>query len=201
MRSNPNNNNTKGIMNVHRQLTNLKRSMAGHENKLRRVDPGPVNRRPYYPLVVGQTFVSSGAAISLSVVEIIKALTTQLQLSAQDTSIITIKLQRIDCFAISKADSSVRPSLSVDFSSLIPTLNDPTTPSVAGVSYPHIMRLNDVGSVGKAASASYTWPQNMRAMPLSNQSNFNIIDFSTNLTEMDCRIHLLWSTADVATPV
>jgi hypothetical protein len=201
MRSNTNNNNTKGAMNIQRQLVSLKRSMTGHENKIRKIDPGPVNRRPYYPIVVGQTYTSTGAALSLNVSDIVKALTTQLQLAAQDTSIIVIKIQRIDCYAVSKADSSVRPSISVDYSSLIPTLDDPTTPTVAGVAYPHLARLNDIGSVAKAASTSYTWPQHMRAMPLTTQSNFTVLDLATNLTELDCRFHLLWSTADIATPV
>jgi hypothetical protein len=191
----------KGTVSIQRQLNSLRRSITGYETKLKNPDPKPVNRRPFYPLVVGQTYVTSGAAISLTVVDIVKALSGQLALAAQDTTIIVIKIQRIDCYAISKADSSVRPSISADFSSLVPTLNDPTTPSVAGVSYPVISRLNDVGSVSRAAAVSYTWPQNMRAMPLSSQSNFTVLDFSTNLTEMDARIHLQWSTLDVASPV
>lgn len=179
----------------------LKRSLTGYETKMRRLDPPPVNRRPYYPLVIGQTYVSDGSALEVQVKDVVKALSTQLGLSAQTATALTVKMQRVDCYAVSKADSSVRPSISVDYSSLVPCLGDPTTPGVAEVSYPHIKRLNDVGSVAAAATTSYTWPQAMRDIPLTQQSNFTLFEFSTNLTEVDVRIHVLWSTSDVASPV
>jgi hypothetical protein len=140
--------------------------------------------------------------VEITTKAIVTSLLDQLQLAAADGTIVVFKLQRIDCWAVSRADSSVRPSISVDFSSLIATLDDPQTPSgPTGINYPKIARLNDIGGADTAASVSYTWPQHMRAMPLTPLSNFTVFEYATNLTELDARIHLLWSTLDIAPPV
>jgi hypothetical protein len=195
------NNNTQSNAAALRQIASLKRSLAGHANIIRNPDPTPVNRRPFYPLVVAQTYVSTGAAVEITTKAIVTSLLDQLQLAAQTATIVIFKLQRVDCYAVSKADSSVRPSVSVDFSSLIASLDDPTTPTgPTGINYPKIARLNDIGGVSTAASVSYTWPQHMRAMPLTGVSQFTVFEFATNMTELDCRIHLMWSTLDIAPP-
>lgn len=182
-------------------VSRLTRELHGHENRLRTLDPPATNRRPYYSIVVSQTYLSDGSSIGITVEGIVKALLSQLGLPQQAAAAITIKLQRADFYAISKADSDVRPSLTCDYSSLSPTIADPTTPGSAIVSYPLLKRLIDLGGVTSCAKVSYTWPLHMRDIPLSNTANFTVCDTATNLTEIDARFHLQWSSADIATPI
>ena len=181
-------------------VRDLTRELHGHENKLRSLDPPPTNRRPYYSIVVSQTFTSDGTAIGITVQNVIKSLLDQLGLPSQAASAITVKLQRADFYAISKADTDVRPSLTCDYSSLSPTIADPTTPGSAIVSYPLLKRLIDLGGVSSCAKVSYSWPLHMRDIPLTNTANFVVCETASNLTEIDARFHLQWSSADIATP-
>lgn len=184
-----------------RALSALKSNLHGHANNLRSQDPPRINRRPYQTLVVQQTLVGAGAAIAVQVSGVVKALLGQLGLAVQDATLINIKLQRCDCWAVSKADSSVRPALNTDFSSLIPAIGDPTTPGNAIVAYPKIKRLEDIGGVASAARVSYTWPLSMRDIPLTQQSDFVLIETSSNMTEIDIFWHVQWSPSDIASPV
>lgn len=165
------------------------------------MDPPPVNRRPYWSITVAQTYLSDGTSIGVEVSSIVKSLLEQLGLPTQAASSISIKIQRIDLYAVSKANSTVRPAISCDYSGLIPSAGDPTTPGNAIVSYPLMARLNDIGGVSSSAKVSYTWPLSMRDMPLSNTANFVVFEVATNMTEIDARIHLQWSSADIATPI
>jgi hypothetical protein len=184
-----------------RAINSLKSALHGHANNPRSPDPPKVNRRPYYTLVVQQTITGSGAAIAVQVSQLVKATLGQLGLATQDATLINIKLQRCDVWAVSRADSSVRPALNADFSSLIPTMGDPTTPTNAIVAYPKIKRLEDIGSVSNAARVSYTWPLSMRDIPLNQQSDFVLIETSSNLVETDIFWHIQWNTGDIASPV
>jgi hypothetical protein len=151
-------------------------------------------------VVVQQTLISTGTSIGLQVSSLSKALASQLGLQAQTQTIINIKLIRCDVWAISKANSTVRPAVNADFSSLIPQVGDPTTPGVAIVAYPLIKRLEDLGGVSSAARVSYTWPKSMSDVPLNKNADFVIAEVASNMTEIDVRWHVQWSTSDVATP-
>lgn len=94
----------------------------------------------------------------------------------------------------------MRPAVNADFSSLIPQCGDPTTPGVAIVAYPLIKRLEDLGGVSSAARVSYTWPKSMSDVPLNKNADFVIAEVASNMTEIDVRWHVQWSTSDVATP-
>jgi len=167
-------------------------------------DPTAVNRRPYNTLKLH--FVrdtdETGVAFGLAMTDIVKVLTTQLGLAAQSNSIICIKLQRIDCWATSAAGDTLRPAVTVDVSSLVPTIADPATqPTTATIHYPILKKLMDVGSVSRAARVSYTWPLAMRDIPLTQNSNFVVATVSSNTKDTDCFIHVQWSTTEVAEPI
>jgi len=165
------------------------------------MDPPTVNRRPFWSITVAQTYLSDGTSVEVDVASIVKSLIEQLGLPVQAAASITIKVQRVDLYAVSKANSTVRPSISADYSGLIPSSADPTTPGNAIVSYPLLSRQNDIGGVSTSAKVSYTWPLSMRDMPLSNTANFVVFEVGTNMTEIDARIHLQWSSADIASPL
>jgi len=150
---------------------------------------------------VAQTYLTDGTSVGVEIKGIIASLAGQLGLPDQAKSNLVIKLQRVDLYALSKANSDVRPAMTCDYSSLTPTLGDPQTPGAAEVVYPLLKRLRDIGGVSTAAKVSYTWPLSMRDIPLQQSANFVAFETSANVTEIDARIHLLWSTADVATPI
>jgi len=186
--------------NMRRELGLLKSALHGHENKLRALDPVSLNRRPYNSLVVQQTLISEGTSIGVQVSGIVKALLGQLGLATQDATLINIKIRRCDCWAASKANSTVRPAVSADFSSLVPTVADPTTPGNAIVAYPNMKRLSDLGGVTSAARVSYSWPTAMADIPLNQNADFVVMETASNITEIDVRWHVLWNTADIASP-
>jgi len=137
----------------------------------------------------------------LEVSAVVKALAAQLGLAANTNTILNVKVQRCDVWAVSKANSSVRPSVNCDFSSLVPIVGDPVTPGNAIVVYPLLKRLQDLGGVTSAARVSYSWPKHMADIPLNQNADFVVIEVSSNMTEIDIRWHLQWSTTDIATPV
>jgi len=186
---------------VKHSLAMLKSSLHGHPNRLRMQDPPQVNRRPFNNIVVQQTLVSDGTSLGISVSSLVKALTSQLGLVANDQTIMCIKLHRCDVWAISKANSTVRPSVNCDYSSLIPQVGDPTTPGNAIVAYPMLKRLEDIGGVSSAARVSYSWPKAMADQPLNLNADFILINVASNMTEIDIRWHLHWSTTDIQTPL
>lgn len=190
----------RGRVNAIRQLNIFKSEVHGHANNLRALDPPKVNRRPFYSIVVKQTLQSTGTSIGMQVSGIVKSLLGQLELAAQDATKITIKIKRCDCWAINKSNSTVRPAVNADYSSLVPQVADPTTPGNAIVAYPNIKRLEDLGSTTKAARVSYTWPLAMRDMPLNQNADFVVLETASNMTEIDVFWHIDWSTNDIASP-
>jgi len=152
-------------------------------------------------VVVQQTVLSSGTSISIQVASVVKALGAQLGLIANDNKIINVKIQRCDVWAVSKANSTVRPAVNCDFSAVIPVCGDPATPGNAVVVYPLMKRLEDIGGVTSAAKVSYTWPRHMQDIPLNQTANFNVVEVASNMGEIDIRWHLQWSTADIADSV
>jgi len=182
-------------------VSSLKRELHGYQNKLTHLAPPQVNRRPYNTIVVAQTYLSDGTSIGITVSNIVKALISQYGLVTQNAASITFKLRRVDCYAVSKANSDIRPSVNADYSSLVPSVGDPTTPGNAIVSYTLLKRLADIGNVAEAACVSYTWPLAMRDIPLSQTADFVLVTAATNVTELDCRFHLSWSMADIADPI
>jgi hypothetical protein len=149
-------------------------------------------------MVVQQTVLSTGTSIGIEVSSVVKAVGAQLGLVANDNKIINVKIQRCDVWAVSKANSTVRPSVNADFSSFVPSVGDFQTPGNAVVAYPLMKRLEDIGGVTSAARVSYSWPRHMADIPLNQTANFVLIDVASNMTEIDLRWHLQFSTADIA---
>ena len=181
-------------------LSRLKSSLHGHANTLNALDPSATNRRPYHSLVVQQTILSNGQSVGIPVSDLVKRLLDQLGMAAQDATIVNVKLKRCDVWAVSKANSSVRPAVNADYSSLVPTIADPTSPGNAIVAYPLLKRLEDIGGVSSSARVSYTWPLSMSDIPLNKNADFVLITVASNVTEIDIRWHLDWSTADIQEP-
>jgi hypothetical protein len=142
--------------------------------------------------------LSTGTSIGIEVSSVVKALANQLGLVANDNKIINVKIQRCDVWAVSKANSSVRPAVNADFSSFVPTVGDFQTPGNAVVAYPLMKRLEDIGGVTSAAKVSYSWPRSMSDIPLNQTANFVVVEVASNLTEIDIRWHVQFSTADIA---
>jgi hypothetical protein len=132
--------------------------------------------------------------------DMINALTTQLGLPSQASSIINIKVQRVDAYTMSTGASTDRPAISMDVSSVTPSIGDPTTPGNAEVFYGIMKKLSDQGNLSDAAKVSYTWPTAMADVPLSSQSVFALASVAGNQPNTAVRFHLLWSTTDIATP-
>eukprot|EP00088_Acartia_fossae_P050575 TRINITY_DN56684_c0_g1_i1.p1 TRINITY_DN56684_c0_g1~~TRINITY_DN56684_c0_g1_i1.p1 ORF type:complete len:204 (-),score=3.14 TRINITY_DN56684_c0_g1_i1:215-826(-) len=199
------NNRRRGGANAAVQLERFKREVHGHKNRLRRLAPPMINHRPFNTLCVHFPMVASavGQDFQVDVDVLTKRLLNQLGLATQDASVVVFKLQRLDAYATAMPDETYndRPSINVEISSLIPAVGDPTTPGNAIVHYPVLKRLADQGNVSDSAKISYTWPIHMRDTPITNQSNFTIVQIGINVKTADAYFHVHWSTLDVNTPV
>lgn len=184
-------------------LNRYKREQHGHANELRAPDPSKVNRRPFNTIKLH--FVKEtdqvGIAFAITVQDVVKVLLNQLGMATQTGSLVTVKIQRIDAFATSAAGDTLRPSITMQLSSLVPQLYDPATAGNAVVHYPIIKDLTDTGSVSHPARVSYTYPLSQRDMPLTQNSDFTVGTFSANTRDSDVFFHVQWSTTDVAAPV
>jgi len=103
-------------------------------------------------------------------------------------------------YGLSKANSTVRPAVFADFSSIVPAVADPTTPGNAIVAYPLLKRLQDIGGVSSSARVSYTWPLSMADIPVTQNADFVLVTVASNLTEIDVRWHVEWSSVDIQDP-
>lgn len=185
-------------------LNRYKREQHGHANNLRALDPVKTNKRPFNTLKIHIYKESDEASSSftLAVSDVVKAMLTQLGMAVQTGSIAVIKLQRIDVFASGDYSGTyTRPTVTAQFSSLVPQLGDPATAGNAIVHYPVIKDLSDVGSRSKPARVSYTYPLAMRDTPLNMNSNYTLGSFFSNTKDVDVYIHVHWSTTDVAAAV
>jgi hypothetical protein len=183
------------------QVQMLKRAMHGHKNNIRHVAPPQVTRRPWYPLVVDYVKPEAGIEVFFTPSEICNILVNQLGLPSQASSIVNIKVSRVDVYSMPTGSSTDRPSVSMDVSSVTPSIGDPATPGTAEVFYGIMKKLSDQGNLSDAAKVSYTWPSHMQDIPLSSQSVFTLVAASGNQANTLTRFHLLWSTSDSATPV
>lgn len=183
------------------QIAMLKRTMHGHQNRINHAAPPQVTKRPWYPLVVDYVKPEAGIEVFFTPSEIINILVNQLGFPSQASSIVNIKLIRVDCYSMAVASSTDRPAVQLDVSSVTPSLGDPATPGSAEVFYSIIKKLADQGNLSEAAKCSYTWPSHMSDQPLSAQSVFTVVTSSGNEPNTLTRFHLLWSSTDIATPV
>lgn len=192
---------TRGKPSAQTQINMLKRSLHGHSNRLANPAPPQVTARPWFPLVVDMVIASAGVETFYSPSDIINRLVEQLGLNAQNKPVINIKVQRVDAYCIPTGSSTDRPAISMDCSSVTPSLGDPSTPGSAEVFYGIMKRLADLGNLSDAAKVSYTWPRHMGDQPLSSNAVFTLVGVAGNLANTTVRFHLLWSTTDVAAPI
>lgn len=183
------------------QIAMLKRSMHGHENRLRHVAPPQVTKRPWYNLVLDFVQPGAGTETFFSPIDMINTLCSQLGLPSQASSILNIKVQRVDCYCMSVGSSTDRPACSLDVSAFTPSIGDPATPGAAEVFYSVIKKLTDQGNLSEAAKCSYTWPSHMADQPLSSQSVFTVAASSGNMANTLTRFHVLWASTDTVAPV
>merc|ERR1711887_155916 len=108
-------------------LQRYKAEMHGHENKLQMVDPTAVNLRPFNTIRLRFTYDTD--QVGISVKEVVKNLLDQLGLTTQASTLVVFKVQRMDVFATAASGDTLRPSVSCDYSSIVPQLSDPTTPT------------------------------------------------------------------------
>jgi hypothetical protein len=180
------------------QIQTLKRSLHGHANKLSHMAPPQVTKRPWYPLVIDIVIPTAGNEVFYSPSDLINSLTTQLGLPSQASSILNMKVSRIDAYSIGTGASTDRPAISMDVSSVTPSIGDPTTPGNAEVFYSIIKKLTDQGNLSESAKVSYSYPRHMSDQPLSSQSGFSIFSVAGNQANTAVRVHCHWASTDTA---
>lgn len=185
---------------VRSQLAQLKRSLHGHSNKLTWMAPPQVTLRPWYPLVLQYVVPNAGTETFFTPSELCNTLAVQLGLPSQASSVLNVKVSRVDAYCLATGASTDRPAITMDVSSLSPSVGDPATPGNAEVFYGILKKLSDQGNLSDCAKVSYTWPAHMADIPLSSQSVFSLAAVAGNLANTSVRFHLLWSTSDIATP-
>jgi len=184
-------------------LQRYKAEMHGHENKLQMVDPTAVNLRPFNTIRLRFTYDTDqvGVSFGITVKEVVKNLLDQLGLTTQASTLVVFKLQRMDVFATAASGDTLRPSVSCDYSSIVPQLSDPTTPTSVPIYYPILKKLADTGSVSTPARVSYTWPLAMRDTPLTANADFTLAEIGSNVKDTEVFTIIQWSTVDVAAPL
>jgi len=179
------------------QVETLKRSLHGHRNDIRHVAPPQVTRRPWYPLVIDYVKTQAGLAFTLTPSDLCGMVIAQLGLTAGSESVINIKVHRLDAYAIATASSTDRPAVTLDVSSLIPGIASSSGTPYYGV----LKRLSDVGNLSESARCSYSFPAHMADIPLNSALSFPLVNASGNTANTTIRIHLLWSSSNLAVPV
>ena len=183
------------------QLANLKRQLHGHKNNLWSPAPTELTRRPWYPLVVQKIIAAAGVETFYAPKDIVDGIIGQLGLTDQNKPIIVFKIARVDAWCTPVGGSTDRPAVSMDCSSVTPSLGDPATPGNAEVFYGIMKRLSDQGNLSDAAKVSYSWPLAMADLPISSQTEFTLVSIAGNMPNTCVRFHLLWSTSDIAAPI
>lgn len=183
------------------QIAAMKRSAHGHKNILNWSAPPQVTARPWYNLVLDLVIANAATDTYFSPKSLITRLCTQLGLPSQAASVINIKAKRVDAFTMATGASTDRPAISMDVSSTQPSVGDPLTPGNAEVFYGVMKKLSDQGNLSDAAKVSYTWPTAQADVPLSSQSVFSLVSVAGNQPNTCVRVHVLWSTTDIAVPL
>jgi hypothetical protein len=124
---------------------------------------------------------------------------TQLGISSQSQANVNVKLHRVDAYTMPTGGSTDRPAISMDISSLQPSLSDLAT-QTDEVIYPILKKLSDQGNLSEAAKVSYTWPLHMQDIPLPYATTFAAIAVAGNQPNTCVRVHLSWATTAQATP-
>jgi len=176
------------------QLMNLKRSLHGHKNEIRHIAPPQVTRRPWYPLVLDFVQPAAGVATTLTPSDLCDLVISQLGLVSAAEAAINIKVHRFDAYAVATASSTDRPAISLDVSSVIPGIASSSGTPYYGV----LKKLSDVGNLSESAKASYTMPAHMADIPLNSALSFPLANFAGNTANTTIRIHVLWSSTNLA---
>jgi hypothetical protein len=174
--------------------------MHGHANRLRHFAPPGFARRPFNNLTVSHVVADAGSEQFINAADVVTFLKNQLGLQDQTKTLIVFKLHRIDYYGVPVGSSTDRPAISMQISSLIPTVGDPATPGNAVVSYGNLFDKSDLGSLQDCAKLSYTFPKAMADIPLGQTAPFNFLSCASNVPNSELRFHLSWSTISDATP-
>ena len=172
----------------------LKSALHGHSNKLQHLAPPPVNYRPFNSLVVSHVLPEANLDYKIGPLELVGYLAEQLGLQAQTKTLLVFKLKRIDYYAVPIGTSSDRPAVNMEVASLLPGIADPATPADAVLAYGKLFSGNDTGSLQDCAKLSYTFPQHMADIPLSQVANFHFLEVASNVINAELRFHIQWST-------
>jgi hypothetical protein len=151
--------------------------------------------------VVDYTKPEAGVEVFFTPSELCNILVNQLGLPSQASSVINIKVQRVDCYTTPTGGATDRPFCSIDVSSVLPSIGDPASPGNAEVFYGIMKKIADQGNLSDCAKVSYTWPAHMADIPLSSQAVFSLVASVGNQPNTLTRFHLLWSSSDIATPL
>jgi len=173
--------------------------MSGGIIRRHPIDPPRVNLRPTYSLVVGFDSPTAGSETFITAGDLISTLAKQLNI-AQSADRINVRVQSIKCWAYQLAGKDDRVAISLDVSSLIPTIEDASAEPIVAVNYPLICRLSDFGTFSSPAFVGYTWPRTHQQVPLHSNSNFQIAAVAANTKNATIHVHVLWNTTDVAPP-
>lgn len=185
---------------LRREINLLKSSLHGHANKLRFLAPPGFSRRPFNTLTVSHVAPDAATEYLYGPRDVITYLVNQLGLDAQTKTKIVIKVRRVDAYAVPAGPASDRPSITMNVSSLTPTVSDPATPGVAEVGYGNLYNKTDLGNLSECAKLSYSFPRQMSDIPLGYTADFNFVAASANTPFSEMRFHVEWSTIGESTP-
>lgn len=175
--------------------------MHGHGNRLSHTAPPPFAKRPFNNLILQIICPLAGTDYAYTVQDITEALQKQLGLQAQTNSKVLLKIRRVDYYATATSSTPDRPACFMQVSSFVPVVSDTATQGTPAVTYGLLYSQTDQGNLSDAAKLSYTLPSSMADIPLNQTSDFTVVEVSANAAFSELRIHLSWSTKDIATPV
>jgi hypothetical protein len=187
---------------VKQQITQLRRDLHGYEWKTTKAAPTPTTKAPWASCILNAVIENAGVDTFYSAPDLISLLQSNVYgFSAQDKDKILIKVKRVRIFGTATASSTGRPSVSLNCSSLVPSLGGPVVPGNAEVYYGVIKRLSNQGRLSEPAQTGYVWPLHMADVPLNYNTPFTIVSASGNEANTSLYFYIEWSMGDAVPSV
>lgn len=167
-----------------------------------RYDPPQVSLTPFYHKVLSfEDPFQSGVAYFLTPANVRARLAAEFGIPANSLPRLIFKCKSIFIWSVADA-TSASVSVSLDVSSLVPTVSDDASPTAPrSVFYGIAARLVDTGTLNRPAAVGYHWSQFNRSQLISADQTFSLCEYSAGGNGyLRIQLHIDFSFTGTAPP-